>query len=83
MFPAQSFSEFAGLELSRQKEMLARGKENLESHGITTTFLGSAHSYDKKYLRALMQLGFRRITDGFGTLPYERHGLLFYRLHFA
>ena len=78
LFPLNRLSEFAGLPLEKQTEMLRRGKEILASHGIETDiFMAPAHSYDRNTLRALAACGFTRVTDGFGTAPYVREGLTF------
>ena len=59
MFPLNGFSEFAGVPYGRQVEMLERGREILESHGIRTDiFMAPAHSYDKNTLKALKRRGF-------------------------
>ena len=42
--------------------------------------MAPSHSYDRSTLRALKDNGFQRVTDGFGTKPYEREGLIFYPL---
>ena len=79
MFPVGDKSEFAGLPYSRQDDMIREGKRILRSKGINTDFfMAPSHSYDKSTLKALRKNGFHRITDGFGTAPYEMEGLLFY-----
>ncbi len=82
-FPLNSYSEFAGLPYDKQKEMLAYGKEKLKEHGIETDiFMAPAHSYDDNTLRALKELGFNKITDGFGKVPYMEKGITFYPISF-
>lgn len=79
MFPLNSFSEFAGHPYEKQYERLAHGKEILEQHGIhTDIFMAPAHSYDCNTLKALHELGFHRMTDGFGRKPYVYQGMTFY-----
>ena len=79
MFPLNSFSEFAGHPYEKQYERLAHGKEILEQHGIhTDIFMAPAHSYDRNTLKALHELGFHRMTDGFGRKPYVYRGMTFY-----
>ncbi len=79
LFPIGSKSEFAGLSLQRQLEMIKKGKEILNGHGITTDiFMAPSHSFDKNTLMALRQNGFGIITDGFGTHPYRERGMIFY-----
>lgn len=83
LFPLNHNSEFAGLCYEQQKDMLKKGTEILRSHGITTDiFMAPSHSYDKNTLRALKELGYQKITDGFGTKPYNRYGLTFYPISF-
>ncbi len=79
MFPLNSFSEFAGLPYETQYERLSHAKKILNEHGIQTDiFMAPAHSYDKNTLRALRELGFDKITDGFGNAPYRYFGMTFY-----
>lgn len=83
LFPLNRFSEFAGVSYERQKEMLQEGTAVLKQHGIETdVFMAPAHSYDKNTLRALRELGYTRITDGFGRRPYAWKGLTFYPISF-
>lgn len=82
-FPLNHFSEFAGLSFQRQKEMLEAGNAILAAHGIETDiFMAPAHSYDRNTLRALEELGYTKITDGFGTVPYRKGGITFYPISF-
>lgn len=83
LFPLNDFSEFAGLPYEEQKRMLAEGKKLLWEKGIDTDiFMAPAHSYDSNTLRALTDTGFQRVTDGFGSRPYECSGLVFYPISF-
>lgn len=83
LFPLNNFSEFAGLPFEKQKEMLADGKRILKEQGIETElFMAPAHSYDKNTLRALKEVGFSALTDGFGKEPYLWQGLTFYPISF-
>jgi len=83
IFPLNHFSEFAGLPFEKQKEMLVFGKEKLKEYGIETDiFMAPAHSYDKNTLKALKELGFTKITDGFGKRPYRSREITFYPIAF-
>lgn len=83
VFPLNPYSEFAGLPYEKQKELLLAGKEKLKRNGIETDiFMAPAHSYDRNTLRALRELGFTKITDGFGSRPYRFRGLVFYPISF-
>lgn len=82
-FPLNKLSEFAGIPYQQQYEALKAGKELLQSHGIhTDIFMAPAHSYDKNTLRALKKLGFAKLTDGFGKMPYQWRGLTFYPISY-
>lgn len=83
LFPLNRFSEFAGLSFEKQKEMLEKGTAVLKQNGITTDlFMAPAHSYDRNTLKALKELGYRRMTDGFGRRPYTWQGMTFYPISF-
>lgn len=82
-FPLNALSEFAGLSYQEQYEALKNGRDILEAHGLHTDFfMAPAHSYDKNTLRALKELGFTKLTDGFGRQPYCWRGLTFYPISF-
>jgi predicted deacetylase len=77
-FPLNRLSEFAGLPYDKQYEMLSYGKDILEKNGIKTDiFMAPAHSFDKNTLKALKNLGFTKITDGFGDKPYIKNGITY------
>ncbi len=83
MFPLNKFSEFAGLPYDEQYRKLEYGKRILEKNGIVTDiFMAPAHSYDRNTLKALKELGFTKITDGFGSKPYIYNGMTFYPISF-
>ncbi len=83
LFPLNNFSEFAGVPLEKQKEMLTEGKRILREKGIETDlFMAPAHSYDICTLKALQETGFTALTDGFGERPYYFKGLKFYPISF-
>ena len=79
MFPLNHFSEFAGFSYTKQKAMIAAGRDILKENGIETDiFMAPAHSYDGKTLKALRENGFTKMTDGFGKNPYIWRGITFY-----
>lgn len=83
LFPLNRFSEFAGVPFDEQKKMLQKGMEILKRHGIhTEIFMAPAHSYDRNTLKALKELGYNKITDGFGNSPYRWNGMTFYPISF-
>ena len=83
LFPLNNFSEFAGVAKEKQREMIQDGKSKLQKMGIETDiFMAPAHSFDKNTLTLLKEAGFRYITDGFGSSPYEWKGLTFLPIAF-
>lgn len=69
-------SEFAGLPLDVQVEMIRKGKEILNAHGIyTESFFAPAHSYDENTLKALNLNGFKYMSDGKSAKPYMLNGI--------
>ena len=78
LFPLNHFSEYAGVPLEKQNEMIAKGKKQLQSWGIDTDiFMAPGHTFDGNTLKALKKNGFRYVTDGFGKQPYMKSGLVF------
>ena len=83
MFPLNPFSEFAGLPYEEQLELLSYGVDIFNEHGLVTDmFMAPGHSYDASTLKALGKLGFRAVTDGFGSRPYTYAGITFYPISF-
>ena len=83
LFPLNNFSEFAGVSRDQQRKMIYDGKEKLQRMGVTTNiFMAPAHSFDKNTLSLLKEAGFKYITDGFGSFPYEWKGLTFLPIAF-
>ena len=73
-----SLSEFAGLPFEEQFDKLSRGQSILRNHGLSfETFMAPSHSFDRLTLRALRELGFTTVTDGFAPWPSIEHGLVF------
>lgn len=78
-FPLNRLSEFAGTRYEVQYKALKQGKAVLSGHGIETDiFMAPAHSFDRNTVKALRELGFCKMTDGFGDFPYTRRGMIFY-----
>ncbi|TFW16750.1 DUF2334 domain-containing protein [Massilia arenosa] len=70
-------SEFADLPYALQLEKLSAGKAILESEGVwEPVFMAPGHSFDDNTLRALANLGFTAVTDGYGCYPYRLRGML-------
>lgn len=71
-----SKSEFAGHSYREQSSRLERGKRLLEGQRVwTPIFMAPGHSFDHTTLRALADLGFKYVTDGYGLYPFELGGL--------
>ena len=71
-------SEFSGRSYDRQRNDLAKGQTILTRVGISTViFMAPFHSYDSTTLKALKDLGFARLTDGYGLYPWKQDGLTF------
>ncbi len=71
-------SEFAGLPFEEQFDKLSRGQHILREHDLSCeTFMAPSHSFDRLTLRALRELGFTTVTDGFAPWPSIEHGLIF------
>ena len=84
IFPLNLDSEFTGESFQTQMDCIEKGKHILESEGINPiVYMAPSHSYDKITIKVLKQLGFRYITDGFGTTPYERGGICFLPIAFS
>lgn len=84
LFPLNNFSEFAGVPLEKQREMLQNGTEILKGYGIqTSVFMAPGHSFDKNTLLVLKELGYSYLTDGFGKQPYSRKGVTFLPISFS
>lgn len=82
-FPLNRLSEFAGIAYEEQYTSLRRGRDILLAHDIKTDiFMAPAHSYDRNTIKALVKLGFHRMTDGFGNCPYSRWGMTFYPISY-
>lgn len=82
-FPLNSLSEYAGICYEDQYDSLRKGQQILKEHHIDTDiFMAPAHSYDYNTLKALKELGFHKVTDGFGSQPYQWQGLTFYPISF-
>ena len=78
MLGINPFSEFAGLPYEVQYEKLAKGQEILHKQGICVKmFMTPGHTYDRKTLKALRELGFTAVTDGYSSCPYRSKGLVF------
>ena len=71
------YGEFPGLSYDEQREKVERGRAILSTQGLATdVFVAPAHSFDHATLRALVDCGFRYLSDGIGLFPFWKEGLL-------
>ena len=71
-------SEFAGLPYDVQRAKLEHGAAILKDQDLATDiFMAPSHSYDRMTLKALVDIGFKTVTDGYSFYPYHKHGLNF------
>lgn len=72
-------TEFAGVDLEKQKEMIDEGVKSLREHGIETNiFFAPAHTYDKNTVKACLDSGvIKFISDGYSLKPFKRDGMIF------
>lgn len=83
LFPLNAQSEFAGKPFEEQKRLLSEGKRLLREQGIeTSVFMAPGHTFDANTVKALSELGFTHITDGFGKGPYVRNGMTYLPISF-
>lgn len=65
-----NYSEFAGIPYNDQLAKLEKGLSKFNSEGISTKiFVAPAHSFDNLTIKALKQLKFEYISDGFYLNP--------------
>lgn len=77
MICGKKHSEFAGNSYARQVEIIRKGKEEMEKHGVfTDMFFAPAHSYDKNTLKALAANDFLYNIDGLSDKPYKQCGII-------
>ncbi|XER08410.1 hypothetical protein SRRS_40250 [Sporomusa rhizae] len=71
-------SEFAGLSYEKQYSKLKLGLDILQRERVNTrVWMAPSHSFDKITIKALRDLGFLAITDGFGLYPTTIENLVF------
>jgi predicted deacetylase len=70
-------SEFAGFSYKVQYDLLRKGKRILEGEGCWQPyFMAPSHSFDSNTLKALSDLGFVSISDGYGFVPYIMNNIV-------
>lgn len=78
LIPLHSKSEFVGLALESQKDILRRSYSIFRERGITPAlFMAPSHSFDTNTLEALAaETDIRILTDGQALFPYMDQGFL-------
>jgi len=70
-------SEFAGHSYEEQYELIKMGKAILQKQNCWQPyFMAPSHSFDTNTLKALVNLDFVSISDGYGFFPYMNNGIL-------
>lgn len=77
--PVNSKSEFAGVPLEKQKEMIREGVKILRQHGIEPkVFFAPAHTFDMNTIDALKsESNIRVISDTIANDSYGAYGMTF------
>jgi predicted deacetylase len=71
-------SEFAGCSYEEQYNLIKKGKEILQKNDCWQPyFMAPSHSFDKNTLKALTNLDFISISDGYSFFPYKINEILF------
>ena len=69
-------SEFAGVELSTQREWIGAGLALLREHGLNPRlWAGPRHGFDRNTLLALHEAGLEYISDGLARIPFRRNAV--------
>lgn len=78
--PLNFKSEFAGVDLSIQKEKLTRGYKILIDNGINPEwFFAPSHTFDLNTIQALKETTpITKISDTFSFMPFRQHGMIFF-----
>lgn len=72
-------SEFSGLSLEKQKSILKKGYDILQSHDIKPTcFFAPGHAFDRNTVKSCEELKYYDfISDGYSLYPYKDNDMLF------
>ena len=77
-FGSSRNSEFAGHTFRKQRNKLYKGKCFLEKLSLwEPVFMAPGHSFDENTLKALKELDFKFMLDGFSLFPFTRLNLFF------
>lgn len=79
IFPFYNRSEFAGLDLETQSNLLRKARERFAEHGIRPVlWVAPGHCFDRVTLQALKdETDIRTISDGVALFPYSEQGFTF------
>ncbi len=77
LIPLHRRTEFAGLPLDEQREMLCAGLEILRGHGLhPALWVAPRHGFDRNTLTALRGEGINYLSDGLARIPFLREGVV-------
>ena len=78
IFGSDDKSEFAGLDFKTQLTRIKSGKDILIKKSLwEPIFMAPSHSFDVNTLKALKNLSFKYVLDGFSLNPYNMKNLIF------
>ena len=67
-----TYREFAGLSYEKQRDYLQKSIGIFEKNGVTPDlWVAPAHSFDRVTLKALFDLGIKKVSDGFFFRPVK------------
>ena len=70
-------SEFVGLDVDDQKKKIGKGRRIFDLNGIESDiWIAPSHSFDFVTLKVLKEHGFKYISDGLGTRPFDWKGFV-------
>lgn len=76
LIPLHRRTEFAGVELERQRLWIKAGMAILQEHGLTPrVWVAPRHGFDRNTLQVLREQGVGVISDGFAKAPFVRGGV--------
>ena len=77
-FGSDKKSEFAGLNYKKQFARIKKGKDILNKESLwEPIFMAPSHSFDVNTLKALKNLSFKYVLDGFSLNPFIMNNLIF------
>lgn len=77
--PVNNYSEFAGVDLDRQRDKIKKGMKIFQENKISSSvFVAPAHTFDENTLKALkLESNIRIISDTIASKPYLDDGIFY------